>query len=197
MTNTKACNKCKQVKETTQFKKDKRLKSGYTQPCLDCYNQYASDYREENREQVNESLRSHYANNRLKRIANSQNWAINNPERRAAIELRYRQGHRKETQQRSNDWGMRNPERKRLHKLTRRARVYENGIYLVKGKELDRLYASVCFYCGSTDKIEADHVIPVSRGGRHSIGNLIPACRSCNATKGNRFIIEWKLAQLT
>jgi len=37
-----------------------------------------------------------------------------------------------------------------------------------------------------------DHVVPLIRGGRHSVGNIIPACRSCNSSKGGKFIIEWK-----
>lgn len=196
MTNTKACTKCEQVKPIEQFKKDRRRTSGYGQPCKECYLLYAAKYREDNREQINAGLRTHYANNRDKRIENSRAWANSNPERRLLIELRYRQGHRQETQQRSTDWGIRHPERKRLHKLTRRARTFNNGIFLVKGAELTRLYSSNCFYCGSSSRIEADHIIPVSRGGRHSIGNLLPACRSCNATKGNRTITEWKLAIL-
>ncbi|ANA86646.1 HNH endonuclease [Gordonia phage ClubL] len=45
-----------------------------------------------------------------------------------------------------------------------------------------------CWMCGSVPAvIEMDHVKPVSRGGCHIIANLRPACRSCNARKGNRW----------
>ena len=52
-----------------------------------------------------------------------------------------------------------------------------------------------CAYCGSKDKIEMDHVVPLSKGGRHAIGNLLPACFSCNRSKRARFLSEWKLHQ--
>lgn len=43
-----------------------------------------------------------------------------------------------------------------------------------------------CQNCGSPDRIEIDHIIPVSRGGTNHIDNLQPLCRPCNASKGNR-----------
>ena len=45
-----------------------------------------------------------------------------------------------------------------------------------------------CQYCGCADKGELtlDHVLPRSRGGRTSWGNLVAACRRCNNIKGNR-----------
>jgi 5-methylcytosine-specific restriction endonuclease McrA len=37
-----------------------------------------------------------------------------------------------------------------------------------------------------------DHIIPLARKGTHSIGNLVPACHACNASKGKKLISEWK-----
>lgn len=51
-----------------------------------------------------------------------------------------------------------------------------------------------CTYCGS-DRAEAvDHVIPLSRGGRDDVSNLVPACKPCNSSKRNRTVLEWKQA---
>jgi 5-methylcytosine-specific restriction endonuclease McrA len=44
-----------------------------------------------------------------------------------------------------------------------------------------------CAYCLRIDvKLTMDHVIAVSRGGEHTVENVIPACRSCNSRKYNR-----------
>ena len=47
-----------------------------------------------------------------------------------------------------------------------------------------------CRYCDkpSTDKnkLELDHVIPVSHGGPNVVGNLVAACHRCNQKKGNQ-----------
>lgn len=46
-----------------------------------------------------------------------------------------------------------------------------------------------CSYCRRTDRpLTRDHVIPLSKGGTHTAGNVIPACRSCNSRKGARVI---------
>ena len=40
-----------------------------------------------------------------------------------------------------------------------------------------------CAYCGAAGPLEADHRIPLSRGGSNAIANILPACRVCNARK--------------
>jgi 5-methylcytosine-specific restriction endonuclease McrA len=44
-----------------------------------------------------------------------------------------------------------------------------------------------CAYCGRGDRpLEQDHVIPLSKGGRHAASNIVPACKPCNSAKGAR-----------
>ncbi|WP_437022661.1 HNH endonuclease [Streptomyces sp. enrichment culture] len=54
-------------------------------------------------------------------------------------------------------------------------------------------YRHCCAYCGASGDMTMDHVVPVSRGGRHAIGNLVPACLPCNLAKNAMFLFEWKL----
>lgn len=54
-------------------------------------------------------------------------------------------------------------------------------------------YHHCCAYCGEYAQcIEQDHVIPRVRGGKHTIGNLLPACPSCNRRKNSSLLVEWK-----
>lgn len=49
-----------------------------------------------------------------------------------------------------------------------------------------------CVYCLATGvALELDHVIPKSRGGEHSLANLVAACKSCNSSKGTKSLSEW------
>lgn len=51
-----------------------------------------------------------------------------------------------------------------------------------------------CAYCGHPLEGTAshfDHVVPLSRGGRHSIDNLAVTCAPCNLSKSNWLIDEW------
>jgi hypothetical protein len=44
----------------------------------------------------------------------------------------------------------------------------------------------LCFWCRVAPSTEADHRIPVSRGGSDLPDNIIGACRPCNRSRGNR-----------
>jgi 5-methylcytosine-specific restriction endonuclease McrA len=49
-----------------------------------------------------------------------------------------------------------------------------------------------CAYCGTGDgTMQRDCVIPISRGGRYTVDNVVPACRSCNASKCNTEVTAW------
>lgn len=45
-----------------------------------------------------------------------------------------------------------------------------------------------CQYCGSTRSLTIDHVIPKSKGGGDTWDNLVVACCSCNAKKGDKLL---------
>jgi 5-methylcytosine-specific restriction endonuclease McrA len=49
-----------------------------------------------------------------------------------------------------------------------------------------------CAYCGAADRpLQRDCVLPISRGGRYTVDNVVPACRSCNASKCNDEVTSW------
>lgn len=49
-----------------------------------------------------------------------------------------------------------------------------------------------CAYCGVVDQpLQRDCVLAISRGGRYTLDNIAPACRSCNASKGSEEVTTW------
>lgn len=49
-----------------------------------------------------------------------------------------------------------------------------------------KLAAGVCHYCEgrfSSEELTMDHVVPVSRGGFSTKGNVVVSCKSCNSEK--------------
>ncbi len=59
------------------------------------------------------------------------------------------------------------------------------GVFLKLGRR--------CAYCDQVvdGQPDPDHVVPLSRGGRNGMSNIVPCCRSCNSEKGARTISEW------
>lgn len=43
-----------------------------------------------------------------------------------------------------------------------------------------------CVYCGSTENLHLDHIIPFSRGGATNVENLQLLCQKCNLEKSNK-----------
>lgn len=58
-----------------------------------------------------------------------------------------------------------------------------------------RLAKGVCHYCGrpaSPKDLTMDHIVPISRGGRTTKGNVVPACKECNNAKTQLLPMEWE-----
>ena len=49
-----------------------------------------------------------------------------------------------------------------------------------------------CAYCGETAQpLQRDCVLALSRGGRYTLDNIVPACRACNTSKCNDEVTTW------
>ena len=86
-------------------------------------------------------------------------------------------------------WVRENPVKNRAQ--SRRRRAFERGVpvndlTVADWQAVLDYYGHKCAYCGKTKDFTQDHIIPLSRGGWHTISNIAPACRSCNSKKGVR-----------
>jgi 5-methylcytosine-specific restriction endonuclease McrA len=49
-----------------------------------------------------------------------------------------------------------------------------------------------CAYCRAEGPaLQRDCIMPISRGGRYTLENVVPACASCNASKQNGEVTVW------
>lgn len=81
-------------------------------------------------------------------------------------------------------------ENARRFKAKRRARLAQNGGEFTTQEwlELCKKFDNCCACCGERKKLEADHVVPISKGGTSDITNIQPLCRNCNASKGDKTV---------
>lgn len=165
----------------------------------------------------------YYAVNREKFIERSREWQRDNPEKMLERSRRYEAAHREARTARKRDpklasaqsrryylknadaqrersrvYTAAHPEVSREHMRRRRAAQRGTSSALVTPRDLERAlrrHDGRCTYCGSdlTGCLEWDHVVPLARGGRHSIGNLVPSCASCNRRKQARTVMEWRV----
>lgn len=58
----------------------------------------------------------------------------------------------------------------------------------------ERIAKGLCHYCGKNfppAELTMDHVVPITRGGKSTRGNLVPACKECNNRKKYLLPMEW------
>lgn len=167
-------------------------------------------YRNQNKEQV---------------LASKISWAKNNPDKVKAITARYLEKNKVKVAQRRQEyldrnskriaerakhyremnkelvlarqqsWRQRNPEAFKQYNNLRRARKLANKTHKITKKEIAKLLARPCVYCGAKSE-HIDHILPLSRGGSHSIGNLVGACAQCNLSKSDKTVMEWRASRL-
>jgi len=52
-----------------------------------------------------------------------------------------------------------------------------------------------CHYCNGSVAPQAltmDHIVPISRGGKTTKGNVVPCCKDCNNRKKQMLPMEWE-----
>lgn len=202
---------CKQCGQTFAFK-GVRVNSFCTTYCRNAHNWAANSeehkakhllWRTENREAVLAKQRARRHNNPEAVRAQEQIYRDRDREKinqRAAL---YRAANREAINARVREWGVLNIERKLAHNQARRARKIGNGSFLVTSKDLARMknrFSNVCGYCSGnftkSNPMHIEHVLPIVRGGSHSVGNIIPACAACNLSKRDKTVMEWRVWKL-
>ncbi|WP_142459764.1 HNH endonuclease [Geodermatophilus aquaeductus] len=91
-----------------------------------------------------------------------------------------------------------NPERMRAIRRRRKGQLRREALQFTERdwRRLVGRYRGCCAYCGKPSAVlHRDHVIPLARDGRHSIGNILPACPPCNASKRTSLLFEWRIRQ--
>lgn len=191
----RTCQKCGATKPSTGFYRDRSRKSGFHPYCKDCKKKNAAEWYAANHERGIEARRAYYAQNRADSTARKKVWIEANKKRHYATSQAWRQRNPETVKAAAKRRRDAEPELHRQRWRERQAKKNANGNFVILPRELRRLQHSACATCGATERVEVDHVIPVSRGGRNSIGNMQPLCRFCNASKGSKLMAEWRYRQ--
>lgn len=149
-----------------------------------------------------------YLRTKAQRLAYTKKWRAN--KRREHPEYMKAQAQR--DYPRKLKWSKSNPEKiKRFRKswmdkygaacfAKRRARMKKAKVGdLKKIQKFYRWLRTVelvtCFWCHKhipKGLRHADHYMPLAKGGKHCVSNLVPACRSCNCSKNAKLPHEFK-----
>lgn len=184
---TKKCKKCHTIKDVSEFSFANILKNLYQTWCKECMREYYA----KNKEKIKKDSDEYYKKNKHKIKEYYKIYGV-----------KYRgidknKDNKKKYQQRWNSTEVgiiskcnRNHKRRDFKIKNNDGTLPINTNYPLS-KELENLLVKQnhkCAYCGSSlvKYKHLDHIIPLSKGGNHSIKNVEWLCPSCNFKKGSR-----------
>lgn len=124
-------------------------------------------------------------------MTKKQRWVAKNREHIRAYQREWYRLNREKVIVANGEYAKNNRAAANARQRKRRVKLSEGGYSQQQWNDLVAEWNNRCAYCGAEGRLEADHVHPLSRGGIHDISNILPACRACNASKHNRYCMEW------
>lgn len=105
---------------------------------------------------------------------------------------KHRVEHNRERYHSDEEYRQKRIQQSRMYEATR---TYSGHISAEEWLKVCLSFNNTCAYCGTTGPLTMDHIIPVSNGGKNTLGNVVPACRRCNSSKGAKNYREWYMNQ--
>ena len=162
--NKKECKSCNEVFSLKNFHIDRDNADNRKNICRKCATERSKKWNQDNKEKVRSKTKEYYYANKEKISKQARIHRLNN------LEMYREYAHK------------------------RRAKEKLAPKYLILKKEIRSLYNQPCFNCGSVENQTIEHLIPIDRGGYHGIGNLATLCLSCNQSKRNLTLMEWRIS---
>jgi len=128
---------------------------------------------------------------RKQAVERMRRWRLANPEKAKEAMRRWRARNPDKSREATRRWYAENREKARenllKYRVTNRAVIAASHHLGGKITPESRAFAERqilgCAYCGSNSRLQVDHKVPKSRGGRDHISNLQWLCRQCNHAK--------------
>lgn len=195
---TKKCSKCKVDRPFDMFTRTVLTKDGLYPQCKECRKAYRVNnkekikekdrlYNKNNNEYVTKKKREYYQKNKDKVYKQNKAYRDNNKEKVQDRFRLYYQKNKEEIAKKAKEY-----RKTDKWKISVKNSHYKRRTITKKGdatsEQLSELQqnAKVCYWCNKPLKnkvVHVDHYIPLSKGGEHTLSNLVISCDTCNLKK--------------
>lgn len=186
------CKTCKKIKEIDEFysqKKHSKVRGEYiyyNPECKECASERSMRWTGDNKERAREIDNRYYKSKKGK-----ENKARKSESRKSENGKLYFKNYQKNNLDKFTVYNQKRRSMKNQLETNFTVEDWNNCL---------KHFNYCCAYCGMSEtenvdkfnqKLEQEHVIPVTKGGGYTVDNIIPSCRSCNASKYNNDVLEW------
>lgn len=198
----KKCSKCKIEKDVREFRKNKSKLDGLQSECVKCAKEYREKNKEKTREyveknkeyneKIREYMKQYYKKNKIKFKRKNQTYMKNYmDEYYKKNKIKIRERNRKyATEYRKTEKGKISI----INVMHKRRCIKKQGDMTTTQLLRLRQNAKVCYWCGVSlkkVKVHIDHYVPLSKGGLHTMSNLVVSCGKCNQIKSAKDPIKF------
>ena len=212
----KTCKNCDTLKPLTEFQNAKECKDGKAGTCKKCKAAYDKEYRETKKASITKYQIVYYKTNKDTLSVKAKERYIKNIDGVKAAVAAYRDSNKEKYKQyfKERHEKLKNTEQymelrkkyassiggklvKRISSSKRRACKLSTADGTITAQALEALkttqdnkckYCNCCLDFSTNGKVHLDHVIPLSKGGIHSISNVVWSCAKCNLMKSDKLL---------
>lgn len=198
---TKRCNECGETKPHEDFylRKTGKKAGMLSYICRACDSEKRRQYRQSDPERARRQRRRYYKANRESVIEKQKRYAEANAEKVDAYQKQYRDEHQEDRKSYMQEYW---PEHyaanrhKYIEKRKQRSALIQGHGKGFRKSDIRQMYEQQkgrCYWCEEelNGSYEIDHIIPLSKGGPHHLGNVCCACFSCNRSKHAKMPYEF------
>lgn len=191
----KKCTECGKIKSINDFYNKSRSNDGKRHLCKDCDRKRNKKYYAENREsEIERAVKWNKEHPDVSKKA-IDNWHKAHPEKSKEANRKSCAKYPEKQREKTRRYRAQHPEKNSVNAENRRVRKQNNGgsVSAKEWRDLLDKYNHTCLCCKRTGiRLTMDHVVPLSRGGKHSIDNIQPLCGSCNSAKNTK-VIDYRI----
>lgn len=178
----KICTNCKILLSLLCFYKNKNTKDGMSYFCKRCHKEKTKKYKKSKR-RIKIDNEKRYAKHKNKILEKNREYYYKNKNKIHSKQKEWRKVNKESIYLRN---------RARKLKIKEFDKVSQDFINKIKTEILN------CVYCNiKLDDINRhiDHIVPLSKGGKHSPNNITLCCKTCNLSKGSKQLDTWLLGR--
>lgn len=154
--------------------------------------------RAKNREKILQGKRDYY-----NRIKNDPEWQAKdkakrllNKEKKSQYDKKYHAANKDKKVKRAIKWNEENKLKRSAITFnydSKRRAITKSGCSTKEIKHWKDSQKKVCYWCGvrCSENYHVDHYVPLAKGGKHEIDNLVISCAPCNLRKNMKDPIEF------